>query len=55
MDALLAFDLVGIENAFLDAHAHGASSVSRGSIRYRHSFPVERKLEIIIGRKNPHF
>jgi len=44
VDALLAFDLVGIENAFLDAHAHGAPSVSRGSIRYRHSFPVERKL-----------
>jgi len=44
VDALFAFDLVGIENAFLYAHAHRASPVGGRSISNCHSFPVERKL-----------
>lgn len=44
VDALFAFDNVGIKNALLDAHAHRASPVRGGSISDRHSFPVERKL-----------
>ena len=48
VNALFAFDVIRIENAFLDAHTHRASPVGGGSVRNRHSIPVERKLEFIL-------
>ena len=31
-DALFAFDIVGVEDALLDAHAHGTSSKRSGAV-----------------------
>jgi hypothetical protein len=48
VNAFFAFDLIRIENAFLDAHTHRASPVGGGSVRDRHFIHVERKLEFIL-------